>query len=156
MLVISDTDEKLGVLDLKDALERTALKGLDLVVVNANANPPVAKMMDYSKHRYDQQKKQREMKKNQKIIQIKEVRLSPVIETHDLNTKFRQAKRFIDSKDKVKITLRFRGRMITHSEQGFEVVNNFIAKFEDTIIIESKPKMEGRVITAVIAPNKKR
>lgn len=156
MLVISDDDEKLGVLSLEEALTKTAAKGLDLVIVNANANPPVAKMMDYSKHRYDQQKKQREMKKNQKTIQVKEVRLSPVIEEHDLNTKFRQAKRFIDSKDKVKITLRFRGRMITHSEQGFEVVNSFIAKFGDSVTVETKPKMEGRLIIAVIAPNKKR
>ncbi len=156
VLVIADDGEKLGVLSLADALEKTSAKGLDLVVVNPNATPPVAKMMDYSKHRYDQQKRKREMKKNQKTIQVKEVRLSPVIEEHDLNTKFRQAKRFIESGDKVKITLRFRGRMITHSDQGFAVVNEFIERFRDTIKVDSKPKLEGRVINALIVPNTKK
>src|SRR5690554_6686781 len=156
VLVISDDGEKLGVLNLEAALEKTAAKGLDLFVVNANANPPVARIMDYSKHRYDQQKRKREMKKNQKTVQVKEVRLSPVIEEHDLNTKFRQAKRFIESGDKVKITLRFRGRMITHSDQGFAVVNEFIERFGDTIKVDSKPKLEGRVINALIVPNTKK
>lgn len=113
-------------------------------------------MVDYSKHRYDQQKKKREMKKNQKTVQVKEIRLSPVIEEHDLNTKFKQAKKFIEAGDKVKITLRFRGRMITHSEQGFEVMNEFIEKFGDLIKVDSKPKLEGRVINSLIVPNKKR
>lgn len=156
LLVISDDGEKLGILRLEEALEETALKGLDLFVVNANSTPPVAKMLDYSKHRYDQQRRKREMKKNQKTIQVKEIRLSPVIGEHDLNTKFRQAKKFIESGDKVKITLRFRGRMITHSEQGFAVVNGFIEKFGNLIIIDTKPKLEGRVINAIIIPNSKR
>lgn len=156
LLVIANDGEKLGVLSLEEALKQTTSKGLDLFVVSADSNPPVAKMMDYSKHRYDQQKRKREMKKNQKTVQVKEIRLSPVIEEHDLNTKFKQAQRFIASGDKVKITLRFRGRMIAHSEQGFAVVNEFIKKFGDLVNIDSKPKLEGRVINALIVPNNKK
>lgn len=156
LLVITDDGEKLGELGLDDALERTKLKGLDLVVVNSNSTPAVAKMMDYSKYRYEQQRKKREMRKSQRTMSTKEIRLSPVIEQHDLQTKFRQAKRFIESGDKVKITLRFRGRMIVHSKQGFDVVNEFIKLFDDTITVDQKPKMDGRFINAVIIPNKKR
>jgi translation initiation factor IF-3 len=112
--------------------------------------------MDYSKYRYDQQKRLREIKKNQKTVEVKEIRLSPVIGDHDLMTKFKQAEKFIAKGDKVKISLRFRGRMITHSRQGFDVVNRFIEKFGDTIIIEQKPKMEGRFLHAAIAPNIKK
>ncbi len=97
------------------------------------------------------------MRKNQKVIQVKEVRLSPVIDKHDLNTKFNQAKRFIAAGDKVKITLRFRGRMIVHAKKGFDVISTFLSMFEEnTIVVEAKPKLEGRVINCVIAPNKKR
>lgn len=156
LLVIADDGEKLGILETNEALERTFERDLDLVVVNPNANPPVARMMDYSKHRYEQQRRQREMRRNQKTINVKEVRLSPVIGEHDLNTKFNQAKRFIDNGDKVKVTLRFRGRMIVHSKKGFEIVNQFLEMFEDSIIVEQKPRLEGRVINCVIAPNNKR
>lgn len=156
ILVITDDGEKLGVLKLEDALKKASDKGLDLVVVNANSEPAVARMMDYSKFRYEQQRRQREMRKNQRVIQVKEVRLSPVIGDHDLMTKFNQAKKFIKDGDKIKITLRFRGRMIVHAKKGFDVIEKFISLFEDTVVVETKPKLEGRVINCVLAPNKKR
>ncbi len=156
LLVITDDGEKLGILSKQDALREAYNRDLDLVVVSSGSNPPVAKIMDYSKYRYDQQRRLREMKKNQKTVEVKEVRLSPVIGEHDLMTKFNQAQRFIEKGDKVKISLRFRGRMITHSNQGFDVVNQFIEKFGDLIIVEQKPKMEGRMIHASIAPNTKK
>lgn len=156
LLVITDDGDKLGILSKQDALREAYSRDLDLVVVSSGSNPPVAKIMDYSKYRYDQQRRLREMKKNQKTVEIKEVRLSPVIGEHDLMTKFNQAQKFIQKGDKVKISLRFRGRMIAHSNQGFDVVNQFIEKFGDLIIVEQKPKMEGRMIHAAIAPNTKK
>ncbi|HHT39838.1 MAG TPA: translation initiation factor IF-3 [Acholeplasmataceae bacterium] len=156
LLVITDGGENLGILAKNTALEEAYRRELDLVVVSPQSNPPVAKIMDYSKYRYDQQKRLREIKKNQKTVEVKEIRLSPVIGDHDLMTKFKQAEKFIAKGDKVKISLRFRGRMITHSRQGFDVVNRFIEKFGDTIIIEQKPKMEGRFLHAAIAPNIKK
>jgi translation initiation factor IF-3 len=156
LLVITDTGEKLGILKRSDALKQAYDKDLDLVVVSPNSKPPVAKMMDYSKYRYEQQRRLREMKRNQKTVDVKEIRLSPVIGEHDFLTKFNQAKRFIGKGDKVKITIRFRGRMITRTEQGYDVIKSFIEKFEDLVIVEQRPKMDGRVLNATIAPNTKR
>ncbi len=156
LLVITDTGEKLGIMPKSKAIQQAYDRDLDLVVVSPNSKPPVAKMMNYSKYRYEQQRRTREMKKNQKIIEIKEIRLSPVIGEHDFMTKFNQAKRFIEKGDKVKLSLRFRGRMIAHANQGFAVINRFIALFEDLIVVEQKPKMEGRQLFATIAPNIKK
>lgn len=156
VLVISDTGEKLGIMKKRDAIQEAYSKQLDLVVVAPNAKPPVARIMDYSKYRYDQQRRLREIKKNQKTVEIKEIRLSPVIGDHDLETRFNQAKKFIERGDKVKISLRFRGRMIVHADQGFEVVNRFIEKFGDDVIVEAKPKIEGKQLLATIAPNTKK
>lgn len=128
-------------------------KDLDLVVVAPNAKIMVAKMMDYSKYRYEQQKRLREMKKNQQVVDVKEIRLSPTIGDHDFNTKLNHAKKFISKGDKVKITLRFRGRMITHKDIGGEVVQRFIDELGELIIVESKPKMEGQQMIAIVAPN---
>lgn len=152
VLVITDDGEKLGILKRAQALREAYNRELDLVVVSPNSNPPVAKIMDYSKYRYDQQRRLREMKKSQKTVEVKEIRLSAVIGEHDLQTKFNQAQKFIEKGDKVKISLRFRGRMITHKEQGFDVVNQFINMFGEDIQVEAKPKMEGRSIYATIAP----
>lgn len=113
----------------------------------------VAKMMDYSKYRYDQQRRAREMKKNQQTVDLKEIRLSPTIGDHDFNTKLGHAKKFIAKGDKVKITLRFRGRMITHSQLGGQVVNKFIEELGDLVVVETKPKLEGYQMIAVLAPN---
>ncbi len=152
-LVIDEEGEKLGVFNRKDALKKASEHNLDIFVVAPNANPMVARLMDYSKHRYDQQKRAKEMKKNQQIIKVKEIKLSPTIDTHDFNTKLKNAQRFIDSGDKVKISLRFRGRMITHKELGFTQVKKFVDSLEN-IVVESAPRMDGFMIISVVAPSK--
>lgn len=153
ILVIDEQGENLGKILASKALKIAYERNLDLVVVAPEAKVMVAKIMDYSKHRYEQQRRQREMKKNQQTVEVKEIRLSPNIGDHDFNTKFKHAEKFISKGDKVKISLRFRGRMITHRELGFEVVDRFIEKLGESITIETKPKLEGRQIIAVVAPN---
>lgn len=128
-------------------------RNMDLVVVSPDSKVVVAKMMDYSKYRFEQQKRLKEMRKKQTTIDVKEIRLSPTIGDHDFNTKLNHAKRFIKSGDKIKISIRFRGRMVTHSDIGFEVINKFIELLGDSIIIEAKPKLEGMQMIAVVAPN---
>ncbi|MFA5693343.1 MAG: translation initiation factor IF-3 [Acholeplasmataceae bacterium] len=152
-LVIDESGEKLGVYNRNEALNIARDKSLDIFVVAPNANPMVARLMDYSKHRYDQQKRLKEMKKNQQVVRVKEVKLSPTIDTHDFNTKLRNAQRFIDAGNKVKISLRFRGRMITHKDLGFTQVRNFVEALQN-ITVESAPKMDGYMIISVVAPSK--
>ncbi|WP_162150609.1 translation initiation factor IF-3 [Acholeplasma equifetale] len=153
-LVIDDEGNKLGLFDRNQALNVAQERDLDILVVSPQSKPMVAKLLDYSKHRYDQQKKLKEMKKNQKVVDVKEIRLSPTIDKHDFETKLKRAQKFIDQGDKVKVTLRFRGRMITHSELGLEQVEKFIEKLEN-IIVEAKPKLEGNTLIGVVAPGKK-
>lgn len=125
---------------------------LDLVLVQANAKPPVAKIMDYGKFRFDSQKKQREQRKNQKIVSIKEVRLSPTIDDNDFNTKKKNAVKFLEKGNKVKVSIRFRGRAITHKEIGREVMDRFATDLEEITKVESRAKMEGRSMFMVLAP----
>lgn len=125
---------------------------LDLVLVQANAKPPVAKIMDYGKFRFDSQKKQREQRKNQKIVSIKEVRLSPTIDDNDFNTKKKNAVKFLEKGNKVKVSIRFRGRAITHKEIGREVMDRFATDLEEIAKVESRAKMEGRSMFMVLAP----
>lgn len=153
LLVIDDQGNNLGKLPRNKALDLSSDKDLDLVVVAPEAKVMVAKMMDYSKYRYEQQKRAREMKKNQQTVDLKEIRLSPTIGDHDLETKLNQAKKFLAKGDKIKLTLRFRGRMITHSELGGQVVNKFIEQLGDLVTVETKPKLEGYQMIAVLAPN---
>lgn len=153
ILVIDDQGDNLGKMKAQDALKIAYEKNLDLVVVAPEAKVMVAKMMDYSKHRYEQQRRLREMKRNRQTVDVKEVRLSPTIGDHDFNTKLNHAKRFIKNGDKVKISLRFRGRMITHREIGQEIVDRFISELGDSIIIEAKPKLEGMQIIAIVSPS---
>lgn len=151
--MIDDQGNNLGKIPRNKALDIANDKGLDLVVVAPEAKLMVAKMMDYSKYRYEQQRRAREMKKNRQTVDIKEIRLSPTIGDHDFTTKLNHAKKFIAKGDKVKVTLRFRGRMITHSELGGQVVNKFIEELGDLVVIETKPKLEGYQMIAVLAPN---
>lgn len=125
---------------------------LDLVLVQANAKPPVAKIMDYGKFRFDSQKKQREQRKNQKIVSIKEVRLSPTIDDNDFNTKKKNAVKFLEKGNKVKVSIRFRGRAITHKEIGREVMDRFATDLEEIAKVEARAKMEGRSMFMVLAP----
>lgn len=151
LLLIDDEGNKLGTFDKKHALEEAFKRDLDLVVVSQSSKVWVAKIMDYSKFRFDQQKKLKEIKKNQVIVKIQEIRLSPTIDVHDFNTKLNNAQKIIDKNNKVKITIKFKGRMITHVEIGEEVMNKFIDQISN-ITVEQKPKMEGKQMTAVISP----
>ncbi len=152
LLVISDTGEQLGVLPTKEAIKKAYEKELDLVVVAANAKPAVAKFMDYSKFRFDQQKKSKELKKNQKITQVKEIRLGATIQKHDFETKVRSARKFIENGDKVKVSIRFMGRMIVHADLGKKIINDFAVSMADIAIVESQPKMEGKTLYMILAP----
>ena len=125
---------------------------LDLVLVSPNAKPPVARIMDYGKYRYEQQKKEKEQRKNQKTVSLKEIRLSPGIEDHDDQTKLRQAIKFLEKGDKVKVSIRFRGRAITHKDLGRDVIMDFLDDANAVSTVETKPKMDGRSMFAILAP----
>jgi translation initiation factor IF-3 len=150
--LIGANGDQIGVKTRQEALEIAQNANLDLVLVAPNAKPPVCRIMDYGKYRYEQQKKDKEARKNQKIITTKEVRLSPNIEEHDFNTKLRNARKFLEKGDKLKASIRFRGRAITHSELGREVLMRMAKECEDLGTIESKPKMEGRSMFLILAP----
>lgn len=146
----------MGVVSKQEALEMAENANLDLVLVAPNAKPPVARIMDYGKYRYEQQKKEKEARKNQKVVSVKEVRLSPVIDEHDFNTKLRNARKFIEKGDKVKASIRFKGRAITHKEIGREVLDRLIEETEDIASVESRAKMEGRSMFIMLAPKKEK
>ncbi|MFB7301932.1 translation initiation factor IF-3 [Heyndrickxia sporothermodurans] len=150
--LIGQNGEQLGVKSRNEAIEIASRVNLDLVLVAPNAKPPVAKIMDYGKYRFEQQKKDKEARKNQKVINLKEVRLSPTIDEHDFNTKLRNARKFLEKGDKVKASIRFKGRAITHKEIGQKVLDRFAKECEDLGTIESKPKMDGRSMFLVLAP----
>jgi translation initiation factor IF-3 len=149
-LITDDGDQ--GIMPKEDAQRIADEAELDLVLVQANAKPPVAKIMDYGKFRFDNQKKQREQRKNQKIVSIKEVRLSPTIDDNDFNTKMKNAQKFLEKGNKVKVSIRFRGRAITHKEIGREVMDRFATDLEEIAKVESRAKMEGRSMFMVLAP----
>ncbi|GIN71319.1 translation initiation factor IF-3 [Bacillus sp. J14TS2] len=150
--LIDHQGNQLGVKSRNEALEMATRVNLDLVLVAPNAKPPVARIMDYGKFRFEQQKKDKEARKNQKVINVKEVRLSPTIEDHDFNTKLRNGRKFLEKGDKVKASIRFRGRAITHKEIGQRVLNKFADECSDLATVESKPKMDGRSMFLVLAP----
>lgn len=153
MLVITDTGEKLGLLSKNQALQEAEKRGLDLVLVSPDSNPPVAKMMDYSRFRFEQQKKAKEMKKKQKVVVVQEIQLSPTIEKHDFETKAKKARTIlVDKGNKVKVTLRFYGRMIVHQDLGKEVIDKFVESLSDCSTVEAPVKLDGRTLFAVIAP----
>lgn len=150
--VIDQNGEQLGIKTKTEALEMATRVNLDLVLVAPTAKPPVARIMDYGKFKFEQQKKEREARKNQKVISIKEVRLSPTIEEHDFNTKLRNAIKFLEKGDKVKASIRFKGRAITHKEIGQRVLTRFAEACNELATIESHPKMDGRSMFMVLAP----
>lgn len=150
--LIGSDGEQLGVKSKSEALKIAEDANLDLVLVAATAKPPVARIMDYGKHRFEQQKKEREARKNQKIVSIKEVRLSPTIDVNDFNTKLRNARKFLEKGDKVKASIRFKGRAITHKEIGQRVLDRLAEETADVSTVESKAKMDGRSMFLVLAP----
>ena len=150
--LIADDGSQLGVKSKQEALKLAEQANLDLVLVAPKAKPPVAKIMDYGKYRFELQKKQREASKKQKVINVKEVRLSPTIDTNDFNTKVKNARKFLTKGDKVKVSIRFKGRAITHKEIGREVLDRFAAETDDVATVESKAKMDGRSMFLMLAP----
>ena len=145
--VIGENGEQLGVMPSREALRLAEEAGLDLVKIAPTAKPPVCKIVDYGKFRYEQARKEKEARKKQKIIEIKEIRLSPNIDTNDLNTKMNAARKFISKGDKVKITLRFRGREMAHMANSKHILDDFAEALSDIASIEKAPKVEGRSMT---------
>lgn len=150
--MIGQNGDQLGIKTRQEALEIATKANLDLVLVAANAKPPVCRIMDYGKFRFEQQKKEKEARKNQKIISLKEVRLSPTIDEHDFNTKLRNAIKFLEKGDKVKASIRFKGRAITHKEIGQRVLDRFSEACAEVATVETKPKMDGRKMFLMLAP----
>ncbi|WP_042223267.1 translation initiation factor IF-3 [Oceanobacillus manasiensis] len=150
--LIDSNGDQLGVKSRQEALEIAQTRNLDLVLVAPNEKPPVCRIMDFGKFRFEQQKKEKEARKKQKIINVKEVRFTPGIGDHDFETKLKNARKFLEKGDKVKAAVRFRGRAITHKELGREVLDRFAEEVKDIATIETKPKMEGRNMFMMIAP----
>jgi translation initiation factor IF-3 len=151
--LIGVNGDQLGVKTKTEALKLAEEANLDVVVVSPKAKPPVAKIMDYGKYRFEQQKKQREARKKQKTVSIKEIRLSPTIDTNDFNTKLKNAVKFLSKGDKVRVSIRFKGRAITHKEIGRQVLERMAKEASDVARVEVHPKMDGRSMFLVLAPN---
>ena len=154
--LIGSEGEQLGIMSSRDALRLAEEAGLDLVKIAPNAKPPVCKIVDYGKYRYEQLRKEKEAKKKQKVIEVKEIRLSPNIDTNDLNTKMNAANKFLTKGDKVKVTLRFRGREMAHMNNSKHILDDFAANLASIANIEKAPKVEGRSMTMFLAPKSKK
>jgi len=150
--LIGADGEQVGVVTRDDALDRAANIGLDLVIVADNADPPVCKIMDYGKFKYEEQKKKNEARKKQKTIDVKEIKLRPNIDSHDYDVKMRSMEKFLGEGDKVKVTMRFRGREMAHQNLGLDVLHRVRDDLEEKSKIEQFPKMEGRQMVMVLAP----
>ena len=151
--VIGSEGNNLGVMQLKQAIHLAKEEGLDLIEISPNANPPVCKIMDMGKYKYDMQKKANQAKKKQKIVSLKEIKLRPGTETHDYNFKIKNAKKFITKGDKVKFTVKFKGREMQHVELGKDLMKRIIEDTKDISKVETQPKFEGRQMIMIIQPN---
>lgn len=152
MRCIDPDGEQLGVLDTSEAIRKAEDFGLDLVEVQPNADPPVCKILDYGKFKYEAQKRANEARKKQKIIEVKEIKLRPNIDEHDYQVKMRNVQKFLDAGDKVKVTLRFRGREMAHQDLGANVLTRVRQETDEFAKVEAMPKMEGRQMIMVLAP----
>ncbi len=150
--MIDPDGTQIGVIPIAQALETAAEFGLDLVEVSPNANPPVCKIMDYGRYKYQQDKKKQEAKKKQTTFQVKEIKVRPKTGEHDLNVKIGHIKKFLTRKDKVKVTLMFRGREITLTELGREVLAKIVEEIDEIAVVEQAPKFEGRTMVMILAP----
>lgn len=153
--LIDEEGNQVGIVALRDAQQMAEERGFDLVEVAPNAVPPVCRIMDYGKFRYEQSKKEREARKHQKQFELKEVRLKPKTDDHDIDVKAKQARKFLLAGDKVKFTLRFRGREIFHPDIGLEMLERMAEDLRDVAVVEQKPLMEGRVLSLLLAPGAK-
>ena len=152
--LIDENGEQLGIVATKDAQLMASQKNLDLVKISPNAVPPVCKIMDFGKFKYEVAKKEKESKKKQKVVVVKEIRLRPVIEINDLKTKAKMTCKFLEAGDKVKVAVRFRGRELGHKEIGYQVINKFIELLEDAGTPDKEPKFEGNNLILMIEPKK--
>ena len=152
--LIGENGEQLGIMSAREAMKIAQEAELDLVKIAPTAKPPVCKIIDYGKYRYEMARKEKEAKKKQKIIEVKEVRLTPNIDSNDLNTKISAARKFIQKGNKVKVTLRFRGREMAHMNASKHILDDFAESLSDTAVVEKAPKVEGRSISMVLAEKK--
>lgn len=152
--VIGEEGGQLGIMPVKDAMRLAEEAGLDLVKIAPTAKPPVCRIVDYGKYKYEQLRKEKEAKKKQRIIEIKEIRLSPNIDTNDLNTKVNAARKFLTKGDRVKITLRFRGREMAHMNNSRHILDDIAESLSDIAVVEKAPKVEGRSMTMFLAQKK--
>ena len=148
--LVGDEGNKLGVVSFEDALAKAEEKNLDLVLVSPNANPPVCKIMNYGKYRFEQSKKEKEAKKKQKVLELKEIRVTPNIEEHDFGFKSKNARKFLEDGNKVKITVRFRGRELNNVKLGQLVLQKFIEELEEIASVEKQPKLEGKNMFTIL------
>ena len=156
VLVIDQNGDQLGVKSSREALDIAYDANLDLVCVAPNAKPPVCRIMDFGKYRFEQQKKAREMKKNSKVVTLKETQLSVTIDTHDKNVKLKRTLKWLEEGNKVKVAIRFRGRQLAHVDLGKKVIDDFVEECAEVGQIEKPAKLEGRTLTAILAPKKKK
>jgi len=155
VLVIEQNGDQLGVMSRNDALRAAYDADLDLVCVAPKAKTPVCRIMNYGKYRFEQQKKQKEMKKNSKVVSLKETQLSPTIDVHDKNVKLKRTIKMLENGDKVKVVVRFRGRQLAHVDIGQKILEDFVSECADYCVIEKPAKLEGRTLIAILAPKKK-
>ena len=153
--VISNDGSQLGVLPISKAIDAAYAAELDLVCISPNAQPPVCKIMDYGKYRFEQAKREKEAKKNQRVIEVKEIRMSPGIGENDFNTKLRNGQKFLADGDRLKVTIRFRGREMAHTNIGEQLLKDFAAKCADVATMDKNPKLEGRNMSMFLSPKAK-
>ncbi len=152
--LIGENGEQLGIMSAREAMKLAEEAELDLVKIAPTAKPPVCKIIDYGKYRYELARKEKEAKKKQKVVEVKEIRMSPNIESNDLNTKMNAAKKFLEKGNKVKVTLRFRGREMAHMQSSRHILDDFAQSLSDAAVIEKAPKVEGRSISMVLTEKK--
>lgn len=155
MRVVADDGNQLGIMSVPEALDVAKSKGLDLVEVAPSADPPVCRIMDYGKFRYEQQKKQQEAKKKQTTIQLKEIKFRPKTDEHDFQTKVKHIRRFLSAGDRCKVTIFFRGREIVHKDRGKEILDRVVQELSDIAKVEQTPTFEGRTMSLILAPESK-
>lgn len=152
--LIDANNENRGIVSIREALALAEEEDLDLIEISPQANPPVCKILDFGKFRYEQQKRKSEAKKNQKVVEIKELKLRPMIDTHDYEVKVKQAKKFLEQGNKVKFTMRFKGRELSANDMGKQVLSKLIEDLEDCAKVDSEMKLEGRQMTMILSPQK--
>lgn len=152
--VVSESGEQLGIMSSKDAMKLAREADLDLVKIAPNAKPPVCKIIDYGKYRYEMARKEKEARKKQKVVEVKEIRLSPNIDTNDINTKMNNARKFLEKGDKVKVTLRFRGREMSHMSESRYILDDFAEGLKEVAVVDKPAKLEGKSLSLILSPKR--